>query len=104
MKKPMLLFACLAVGFARVASAGDLIAYWNFDTVGAGRAIDVQAGNAGLLLNGAQFTNLGTGHTGGATDRGLLFGNDRHRMHVVDGSFLNAAGAANAISTRSGRP
>ncbi len=86
------------MGFARSACAGDLVAYWDFDSVGDGRAVDVQAGNVGLLLNGAQFTNAGTGHTGGETDRAMLFGNDRHRMHVVDATFLNAAGAADAIS------
>ena len=90
--------APLALGLGLPALGGDLIAWWNFDTVGSGIAIDAQAGNVGVLLNGAQFSSPGTGRTGGATDRGMLFGNDRHRMHVVDASFLNAAGTANAIS------
>ncbi len=78
--------------------AGDLIAYWSFDTIADGYAVDDQAGNVGVFFNGPQFTNAGTGHSGDAADRALLLGNGQHRMQVLDASFLNAAGSADAIS------
>jgi hypothetical protein len=99
MKKQFLgVLTPLILGLSPGVSAGDLIAFWNFDNVSEGMSIDAQAGNVGVLLNGAQFTSAGTGRTGAGADRAMLFGNDRHRMHVTDASFLNAAGAANALS------
>ena len=99
MKKQFLgVLTPLILGLSPGVSAGDLIAFWNFDNVSDGMSIDAQAGNVGVLLNGAQFTSAGTGRTGTGTDRAMLFGNDRHRMHVTDASFLNAAGEANALS------
>lgn len=88
----------LALGLAPSLASGDLIAYWSFDSFTDGLVIDDYAGNAGLLLNGAQFTNEGTGHSGSGTDRAMLFGNGQHRMQITDPSFLNEAGAADAIS------
>jgi len=83
---------------AQTGHASDLIAWWNFDTVGSGLSIDSHAGNVGVLLNGAQYSTPGTGRTGTGTDRAMLFGNDRHRMRVPDATFLNAAGATNQIT------
>lgn len=88
----------LATGVLQPLAASDLIAYWSFDNATPGYAIDDRAGNVGVLLNGAQFTTPGEGRSGSASDRGMLFGNGRHRMHVIDGSFLNAAGTADAIT------
>jgi len=98
--KNSLLFLLLPLFIGQIpkSMASDLIAWWNFDAVGSGIAVDAQAGNVGVLLNGAQYSSPGTGRTGAGTDRAMLFGNDRHRMHVVDASFLNAAGEANALS------
>ena len=99
MKKPLLnLLPPLLLGLAQSGHASDLIAWWNFDNVGAGLSIDAHAGNVGVLLNGAQFDVDTSGRTGAGTDRAMLFGNDRHRMHVTDASFLNAAGATNTLS------
>ena len=99
MKKPLLnLLPPLLLGLAQSGHASDLIAWWNFDNVGAGLSIDAHAGNVGVLLNGAQFDVDTSGRTGLAGDRAMLFGNDRHRMHVTDASFLNAAGATNTLS------
>ncbi len=99
MRKPLIYFISpLLLGLAQTGSAGDLIAWWNFDTDGGALSIDVQAGNAGLLLSGAQYTPAGGGRTGTGSDRGMLFGNDRHRLHVPDGSFLNVLGATNKVT------
>ncbi len=88
----------LAAGVVTPVAASDLIAYWSFDTLADGYVIDEQAGNVGLLLNGAQYTNEGTGRSGAGSDRALLLGNSAHRMQITDASFLNQAGAADAIS------
>ncbi len=98
MKKSLLAITLIALGFSRPATAGDLLAWWNFDTVGTGRAVDVQSGYVGQLLNGAQYTTAGGGRSGTGTDRGMLFGNDRHRIHVPNAAFLNAAGAVDTVS------
>ena len=98
MKTIVKLSSLLAFGTAQFVEASDLIAYWSFDTFTDGLVLDEYGGNAGILLNGAQFTNDGSGHTGAAGDRAMLFGNGQHRMRIADASFLNAAGAANAIS------
>lgn len=98
--RKLILYAAvpLFAGLSPEARGADLLAWWSFDTPGSGLSIDAYAGNAGVLLNGAQFSTPGTGRSGGGTDRAIQFGNDRHRMHVTDASFLNPAGAANAIS------
>ena len=99
MRKPLrYLIIPLLLGAAQPASAGDLIAWWNFDSEGGTLSIDAQAGNVGLLLGGAQYTPTGGGRSGAGADRGMLFGNDRHRVHVVDASFLNVLAANNAVS------
>lgn len=96
--KKYTLAVMLSAGIVSPLTASDLIAYWSFDTLADGYAVDEQAGNVGLLLNGAQFTNAGTGRTGSGSDRAMLFGNSSHRMQLFDASFLNEAGAADAIS------
>lgn len=88
----------LILGLTPRAYASDLIAFWNFDSVKDGIAVDSQAGIAGFLLDGANFSGAGDGRTGEETDRSMVFGNGRQRMHVQDASFLNEAGKANAIS------
>lgn len=88
----------LALGLGTVAHASDLIAWWNFDTVGDGISVDSQAGNVGILLGGAAYSDPGTGRTGAGTDRGMRFGNGQQRLHVTDASFLNAIGTTNALT------
>ena len=98
MKKILKMASLLLIGASQLLKASDLIAYWSFDTIADGYAVDDQSGNVGLFFNGPQFTNAGTGHTGEPGDRALLLGNGQHRMQVLDASFLNAAGSADAIS------
>ncbi len=98
MNRSLLPILPLVLGLTRPAIAGDLLAWWNFDTVGTGRAVDVQSGYVGQLLNGAQYTTAGGGRSGTGSDRGMLFGNDRHRIYVPNATFLNAAGAVNTVS------
>lgn len=98
MKKLLTLSALVATGVTQTMTASDLIAYWSFDKIADGYAVDERAGNVGVLLNGPQFTNEGTGRSGSGTDRAMLFGNGQHRLVVSDASFLDATGANNAIS------
>jgi Concanavalin A-like lectin/glucanases superfamily/PA14 domain/Bacterial TSP3 repeat len=98
MKKLLLLILPLAMSTIRPASAGDLLVWWNFDTTAPGVSIDAYSGYLGRLLNGAQYTTAGGGRSGTGADRGMLFGNDRHRMYVPDAEFLNVAGAVNNVS------
>ena len=98
MKKLIHATTLAALGLSQSMLASDLIAFWSFDTIADGYAVDDQAGNAGILLNGAQYTNEGTGRSGSGSDRAMLFGNGQHRMQVTDASFLNVTGTTNAIS------
>ncbi len=98
MKKSLLLLTPFVLGLAQSAPAGDLLAWWNFDTLATGKSVDVQSGYIGQFLNGAQYTTLGTGRSGTGSDRGVLFGNGQHRIYVPDATFLNAAGLVNAVS------
>ncbi len=98
MKKSLLyLFSPLLLGLSQTASAGDLLAWWNFNTLDSTRTFDVQAGHFGLVLEGAQSTAPGSGRSGAGTDRGMLFGNSRHRV-VVDAAFLNVLAVNNKVS------
>ena len=98
MKKPLFLITSFTLGMAQTTIAGDLLAWWNFDTLATGKSVDIQSGYIGQLLNGAQYTTPGTGRSGTGGDRGMLFGNGQHRIYVPNATFLNDAGAVNAVS------